>query len=77
MTLAEIIARHEQATVTPIRRPTVALTARGHADVAIRRAVAAIRACEPQDRAEVLAEFAASLRGIIRELAGPEGNHAS
>ncbi len=75
MTLAECIERYESANVTPISRPTTVLTPKGHATVAIRRAIEAISALEPHDQAETLALFAGSLRAVIDGLTG--GNRAS
>jgi len=64
----ERVAAHYQP--VPIAT-AVALTAKGHAAVAGSRFARALRALDPQDRAEALAEFAPQLRDLIAELAAP------
>jgi len=69
MTLSEIIAAHAaRQTPTSIAR-TAVLTPRGHASVAARRFLRALRELDPQARAEALGEFAPELRSVIRDLA--------
>jgi len=69
MTLAEIIAAHEAAHIPVAISDRAGLTDAGHAAVAARRFLKAIRALDPQERAEALAEFAPQLRNVIAELA--------
>ena len=66
MTLAECIARHEQATVTPIRRPAAgAITPRGDAALAMYRFLRVLRALGAEDREYITSMLAEELGAAV------------